>query len=1393
MQLGLVHALLTIQGKAPDVVVGVSAGAINAVALAEILQAGTDPQSNPNWANPALRQGLLAQRQRARICRFREIFESYLTAPRELAAAFLPDTLKVDATSPLAPVKLPIHDQLERDGREREVVARQGLIKLFNELLAIRLSFATITRFVRGMLGVIGAGEVRSAPTRWLVIGFEALRAWSLLGVNLVGSAWLSRPLLRPLVSRGVPPPGQGKTAAAIIYARGWVRTAKLMFQQLFSVTILYLLWVTLTLTVLGLPFVLLRAVIKLHQLVGGVLGWLGWHGVSEAARTLDRSYLRGALWLYVVVLAGIVIALLVSGAWHQIVAYNRTSLRATLQDLGRELFRMVPPLGLLVVFPGILATVGVKYFHYDHSWGQEFKDALPILVRVYWDAVLLVAVAAIVLRLKRSKDTYLHRQLARYDLANGILSVHPLKQLFIRLFDPEYYGDRKMDEVVDRALRDDYAPSRQPAGEKLITHYEKNSNAPPITVGLMVANLAGLREAPVGGARSRDIVEVVPPEMKVVDGLLAATAVSPLFPPVAFPHKLFIDGANVAFEGTRALLSLLRGRVNPNSSVIQLYSVASLPFSRPNLPAKRTPEFPEGKPALTLIDVALRALLLQRFRDATLERRLTELFTRVIPPGKAVHPVNGSNFLRIWVTPVEPDQPLALNQRLFGCELDESRRMVAEAVADGCRASLEVMLRAAITSIPNKAVHCRFAVQQHLALRTPPGLALPLLAEAVPGPNDAGLSPGLPEVCRHCKLTESVPNAFRGLPGNPTAVELEERALVIRDWQQLGNSWPHEYEAEQPRAPNSLQEEPHFVRRVPELAEATPAQQAREWPLQRQVAEAGPLAGTERPSVSLLFSGGVFRGVYQVGTLHALSDVGLYPDLIAGASVGSITAAMVAQVFSANAIKTHAARLPAIARIAATYLAIDRLVLTDRFADFIRGLTLRAAATRFSLSQADGFFRRYDRAGSNRFSREARLVTAGLERLFWLSPFELSELVKALRVGKSSRVYELLRAHTQEWLNRMGVGSEALGAEPLALLITEHVLEGIPQPAPGTAVPFGHFLNHAGICFLATTVNLTEGCLEILGSAQLGGAERPTNLLEGLLASSAFPGVFRPRWSWEVMPGANVRHQYIDGGTMDNLPLDAVAHFLRDMSERNRIVARPELPQLGAVPHLLFSASLEVNPDVPTEREVERYGGEWPLVRKRAKQLRYNKKLDRFAESQQALRTIYTGLSPAQQSAVLTPLDLEVVMVRPRWLCSTFGFHPMMGFRRRRQAASIAHGCATALMELGRAHQARPNWAKGWGLALERLPANPPPSDSAPILPRWAQEPDRKARKREHFQESAEKERSGECWYRPGVPCGFSKRVLSEARAGLPAQTIEELAEIHRACGKPETHEPQA
>lgn len=87
LQLGVTHALLVSRGKAPDVVVGISAGAVNAVALAEIMQAGKEvPQD---------------RRLERRVARFRDFFDLYCSSPGSMLSAFLPDSLQIDTQRPL--------------------------------------------------------------------------------------------------------------------------------------------------------------------------------------------------------------------------------------------------------------------------------------------------------------------------------------------------------------------------------------------------------------------------------------------------------------------------------------------------------------------------------------------------------------------------------------------------------------------------------------------------------------------------------------------------------------------------------------------------------------------------------------------------------------------------------------------------------------------------------------------------------------------------------------------------------------------------------------------------------------------------------------------------------------------------------------------------------------------------------------------------------------------------------------------------------------------------------------------------------------------------------------------------------------------------------------------
>ncbi|MFN8548752.1 MAG: patatin-like phospholipase family protein, partial [Candidatus Eisenbacteria bacterium] len=544
-------------------------------------------------------------------------------------------------------------------------------------------------------------------------------------------------------------------------------------------------------------------------------------------------------------------------------------------------------------------------------------------------------------------------------------------------------------------------------------------------------------------------------------------------------------------------------------------------------------------------------------------------------------------------------------------------------------------------------------------------------------------------------------------------------------------------------------------------------------------------------PKVALVWSGGVFRGVFQIGAMAGLSVLrkppkgadGVWPHLIAGASVGSITAAMNYALFRG----AEAHRPTFIQRLATAFIVIDRLVVTDRFADFIRGTALRASDVRFSIREADRVFRRFDDAAGEQWSEEAREVLAGIERLFRVSPFETKALVEALRAGDNGRATKLCGDYFQWWLDRAGVGREVLGAEPLEHLIQDYVLAPLAETlqlrdqAAAASYPVCD-LSRTGPAFLATATNLTAGRLELLGAP---GPYKHAALLPSLLASSAFPGVFRPRWAWEVLAGAQQAVQFTDGGVMDNLPLDAACSRLAKEAEAGTVAWCPTAKG-RAVPHLLFTVSLEPEVERLEGEALTRVASTWIDVQKRAGQFGYNHKIHAYAAAQTAIREIRAARraeAPAPASddvareraqanaeGLRDLLDVEVLAITPLWTCGTFGFHPMLGFRQERQVENIAHGCKRTLETFrefdqmtegqSRVHE---GWMDAWGL-------------NASTLSNWSQKADPTRAK-------------GGCWYSPDIQCPFA--LATEQDHPASAEVRNAANRVYLACKKDTTHMP--
>jgi predicted acylesterase/phospholipase RssA len=743
--------------------------------------------------------------------------------------------------------------------------------------------------------------------------------------------------------------------------------------------------------------------------------------------------------------------------------------------------------------------------------------------------------------------------------------------------------------------------------------------------------------------------------------------------------------------------------------------------------------------------------MTLRAFRDATLDRRTMGLVTRALPghratwwPGRENGEPRGAKqqFLRASLFPIDLDAAESLNERLLAARsLNERRALIVESVAQGCRLSLEVLLDDKLDPASGEEViPCRRVIEDRVGSDG-----------TLPGSSKTG-GPGLPEVCRACtvrhgpaasssvsKQSLRVPKESRNLPLWP--METNEGATIYPRRTSGSISVVSDSYGEAPPAPVRKKATTRFETAMP-------------WPLARNA-----IPGIERPTVNLLFSGGVFRGVYLAGVVTGLSEVGAQPDLIAGSSVGSITAAMAARLFATPATEA-AERRRRLLRMCATYLAVDRLVLTDRFSDFIRNFTLRAGATTFSLRDIDTAFRVYDRSKTERFGREFRKVLAGLERLLYLSPFEARDLAHAFRMRRYNDVKSMLGVYAQEWLERGSVGSEILGSEPLALLIAEHVLDGKSAMGGDPAADFITKLQSSGIQFIATATNLTRGRLDALHIPATSREQKP-RLVEALLASSAFPAVFRPRWTWEVIPETSEVEQYIDGGVMDNLPLDAVARFLHSAHNAGKVAARPVVGGVS-VPHLLFTGSLEVERPDLTDAATAFTAKRWIEMFRRSRELSYNGKIDNYASTQRALRAIMTA-NPSPRADGYVPLDLEVVCVKPQWLCGTFAFHPMLGFRREDQARSIAHGCKTTLEAMHALGSSKPEWVNAWGIK---------PPDEFLTEPRM------------------EHKTRGECWYRPGCRCPFSKQGIEDAAApALAPNTKVALEHIYQLCAKRRTH----
>ena len=1266
MQLGIAHALLLAEGRMEgtrplEMISGISGGAINAVALAEILQAGSSLTGKARLA--------------AQMARFLDFLEGYRNAPATVLNSILPDPYETAYRQALKAIELPRHFQEERKLRDHSIATRTGVIKLLNSFLRMRVRMKSIVLAVRIGLGFTAAKEMPWLA-RWFTRIRLAGRGWWLLFKN---TPVLSLPagrlvwiiltqMARRLFCASASPQDTGTDAETIMF------NASTKWNVLWAVLAWLLGFVLLVLSLLLILCVLL--------LLPATVAAIVWYCV------------KGTI------------------PWPLAVGVG---------------------IGLCVLFFALVPKGGGGGGNISR-WVRD-------------------------------------RVMENYHILSDVGDSHALLTVLVRLFDPDYFGKFHLDAGIDRALRHEKeAPPGKSAKPCLLSSYAACAER-PIFVAPLAANVR------------RGRIEALPQHVPVVDALMAASAVVPFYRAQFIRDEdsskkiidektsgekgeWYIDGVNVGNDPVTESLSALRGdrraleEIATRCCGVRIYSLPLLPMDATSLPGQE-------EPYTRLVDVGLRALQLQKFQDALLEKNLAKTYAAAMP-AQAVFFVEQPDgrklsFFRTDIVRLTPPRPLGLNTRIPGAANNEERRaLMEETVAEGCRALLERLLSKEENVIEGSLRAAARALDPAIRQRHADGNAyVPCRAlfsgengalSPLPGSDDGrrkkeDASPGVPEVCRRCSIA----------CGTGADAPILHRHLQLPD----------------------------------DLA-ATPA------PAPPPPAPENSHPESNDPAVAFVFSGGVFRGVFQVGFANAVSELGLFPDVVAGASVGTIIGALVGRVLSGDDI---AERRFQSQRLASTFLAIDQFVMTDRFADFIRRFSIRAASADFSVRDADLTLRRYDKDSTEEFGPRLRRVVAGLERIFYINPFELRDFVQTARMQDNKNLWAQFKNFVQEWFDRYGVGLELLGPEPLKMLIDGILFDDDEKSSASAGFDCfaGEDRKHP-FQLIGTTTNLTRGRLELLRY------ENEACLTEGLLASSAFPAVFRPRWSWEVFASPTEPAQYCDGGVLDNLPLDSVVGYLAD----RRGEKGPRFARRPAVPHLILAASLEPEPEDFNEiepDEIDRRCGSWLDLRRRASELAYNGKIDKFAGTQAHIRRILEarinerGFNPGDPHL---PLNLEVVVVKAKWLCSTFAFHPMLGYRRADQAASIAHGCASTFWRLAELFHAPKKDGESDGAWQERMAL-------AEKRRAWGERKNiayqQLAASREPRKLTAAQHKAGVCWYRrppesggnaePEPLCPFSAAVVEKRRLNdkVPDDATRrekmalELNAIYEACGRPETH----
>ena len=183
-------------------------------------------------------------------------------------------------------------------------------------------------------------------------------------------------------------------------------------------------------------------------------------------------------------------------------------------------------------------------------------------------------------------------------------------------------------------------------------------------------------------------------------------------------------------------------------------------------------------------------------------------------------------------------------------------------------------------------------------------------------------------------------------------------------------------------------------------------------------LADIHPQLNRSRPRVVFVASGGVFRGAFHIGMLAALKAADIKPDLIVGASVGTLMGAALGTMFARPDSRT-------LEKLVNVFLHVDEHVaLTLTLKNAVREVGLRGRSIRLSPRQVRRMVQRGARGdpGFAATGAPAALVDA-MSDLFLIPHRKTQRIVASFIAGDvTGAVKRLLTALRTETIRRLDV-----------------------------------------------------------------------------------------------------------------------------------------------------------------------------------------------------------------------------------------------------------------------------------------------------------------------------------------------------------------------------------